>query len=158
MCSVKPLQSRNWVKNNKISHVLSLGFPDPLVPDAISFNIDIKDTSAEYILPYFDKSFDFIQKALVNPESVVYVHCVAGVSRSPSIVIAYFMKLNSWKFQEALTFVVSKRRYVDPNAGFRQQLLVYEKCGNEYHHSHPLVKRYLALVQFQKEYGNPCSF
>jgi len=48
------------------------------------------------------------------------VHCAAGVSRSASIVIAYLMKINHWTFENAYSFVKSKRKIIDPNFGFKR--------------------------------------
>ncbi len=45
-------------------------------------------------------------------------HCAAGVSRSASIVIAYYIKEKKMTFQEAYDFVKSKRNKIYPNSGF----------------------------------------
>ncbi len=50
----------------------------------------------------------------------------AGISRSVSFVIAYLMKENMWKYDEAYNFVKSKRKTISPNSGFIQQLMRYE--------------------------------
>jgi protein-tyrosine phosphatase len=52
----------------------------------------------------------------------VLVHCAAGVSRSASFVIAYIMKSRKIGFDEAYTFVKSKRPIITPNSGFVKQL------------------------------------
>jgi len=49
-----------------------------------------------------------------------------GVSRSASMVIAYFMKENLWKFEDSYDFVKKQRYIVDPNYGFKKQLKKYE--------------------------------
>jgi dual specificity phosphatase 12 len=52
----------------------------------------------------------------------VLVNCFAGVSRSATIVIAYLMYKNKWSFEDAITFVKSKRNIINPNYGFVCQL------------------------------------
>ena len=47
------------------------------------------------------------------------IHCAYGVSRSPSIVIAYLMKKYKIDFDEAEHFVKRKRPEIRPNEGFR---------------------------------------
>ena len=54
------------------------------------------------------------------------VHCLAGVSRSVSFVIAYFIKYQGMSYQQAYQLVKSKRRIIHPNDGFIQQLKAYE--------------------------------
>ena len=66
----------------------------------------------------------------------------AGVSRSATIVIAYIMKYQKLKFEEAFTFVKQRRLVkffsfnkinrakIQPNQGFIKQLKQYEKKLN----------------------------
>ena len=42
----------------------------------------------------------------------VLVHCMAGVSRSATLVIAYLMKSRNVSFNEAFAIVKSKRKLV----------------------------------------------
>lgn len=59
----------------------------------------------------------------------VGVHCMVGVSRSASVVIAYLMKRAGVSRDDALSFVQSVRPVVCPNPGFQQQLLLWEATG-----------------------------
>ena len=61
-----------------------------------------------------------------NSKIKVFVHCVAGVSRSSTIVISYLMKINKWTFDKSLQFVQNKRPKIMPNNGFIQQLKEYQ--------------------------------
>jgi atypical dual specificity phosphatase len=49
---------------------------------------------------------------------VVFVHCKAGVSRSPTIVMAWLMVYKNYSFDDAWTSVVKARPYARPNSGF----------------------------------------
>jgi len=82
------------------------------------FQVD--DFPTENIAQYFEEAYDFMEKS-----EKVFVHCAAGVSRSASIVISYFMKKNNMKFGEAFDFVKSKRHVIFPNGGFVKQLENY---------------------------------
>lgn len=55
------------------------------------------------------------------------MHCHAGVSRSATVMIAYLMTKNQWSYEESLTFLKSKRKWVKPNPGFVEQLKAYER-------------------------------
>ena len=57
----------------------------------------------------------------------VYVHCVAGISRSGMVVVAYLMFRNKWTRDEALAFVRTKRDVVRPNPAFMDRLSEWEK-------------------------------
>eukprot|EP01002_Notosolenus_urceolatus_P007660 NODE_3044_length_989_cov_7.436170_g2542_i0.p1 GENE.NODE_3044_length_989_cov_7.436170_g2542_i0~~NODE_3044_length_989_cov_7.436170_g2542_i0.p1 ORF type:complete len:280 (+),score=10.65 NODE_3044_length_989_cov_7.436170_g2542_i0:78-917(+) len=48
----------------------------------------------------------------------VLVHCHRGISRSTTIVVAYLMKAEGMSFDDALSFVTSKRCQAAPNLGF----------------------------------------
>jgi len=89
--------------------------------------INVMDHSKQDILSHFEASNEFIESALKTPSNKVYVHCVAGVSRSASLVIAYIMKTRSMDYTEAHSLVQQKRKVIDPNEGFVRQLTLYHK-------------------------------
>lgn len=68
----------------------------------------------------------FLDEAKGNNERIL-VHCVQGISRSASVVIAYCMKSNEWSLKKSYDFVKSKRKIISPNVGFIKQLQQYEK-------------------------------
>ncbi|MBN3314663.1 DUS14 phosphatase, partial [Atractosteus spatula] len=55
------------------------------------------------------------------------VHCAAGMSRAPTVVMAYLMRYKGVTLREAHEWVRGSRPYIRPNAGFWRQLLDYEK-------------------------------
>ncbi len=87
-----------------------------------TYYFDIYDNPQFDISKYFDDLSDIIER-----EKVVLVHCLAGVSRSPTIVIAYLMKYHKSSLENAYYFVKSKRRMINPNKGFMEQLIYQEK-------------------------------
>lgn len=54
------------------------------------------------------------------------VHCVAGVSRSASICIAYLVKYHHMALDQAYKHVKRRRPVIHPNVGFWKQLIEYE--------------------------------
>ena len=52
----------------------------------------------------------------------VVVHCSKGISRAPSVIIAYLIKIQHMQFDTAFALVKQKSPRIDPNAGFMMQL------------------------------------
>lgn len=81
----------------------------------------VDDDPSEKISRYFYDAAIIIMKALGENKNVM-VHCAAGMSRSPTLVIAYLMIANQWTYEEAFGFVKRKRPLAEPNIGFVRQL------------------------------------
>ena len=88
--------------------------------------IPLNDDLLSSITTNLKEILTFLQSALDNGSKVL-VHCYAGISRSPSIVIAYLMSTKRIPFKEALAMVSAKRSIIEPNLGFTCQLLENEK-------------------------------
>ena len=69
---------------------------------------------------------DFLDAALADPASQILVHCMAGVSRSATIVAAHLMRAERLRVKEALAAVQAGRPFISPNPGFRRQLQYFE--------------------------------
>jgi protein-tyrosine phosphatase len=80
----------------------------------------IDDVIDEPILEYAHAAHTILMAAENQP---VFVHCAAGMSRSPSLVIAHLMLSRDWTYETALQFVKERRAIVAPNIGFVRQLL-----------------------------------
>lgn len=89
--------------------------------------LNAMDHSKQDILSHFETSNEFIENALKEATNKVYIHCVAGISRSATLVIAYVMKTRSMNYTEAHGLVHQKRHIIDPNEGFVRQLVLYHK-------------------------------
>ena len=73
------------------------------------------------IKDHFATAVNFISLAVKNKTSVL-VHCIAGVSRSSSCVIAYLMRRHGLRLSQAYAAVKRKRGIIQPNEGFRLQV------------------------------------
>jgi|KBSSwiS6_1023812.scaffolds.fasta_scaffold21168_2 protein-tyrosine phosphatase len=60
----------------------------------------------------FEKGVSFARAALDEPGTKVYIHCAAGVHRAPMMAAAVLCGL-SWKLQDAIRLIETKRPVVD---------------------------------------------
>jgi len=121
------------MSEKKITSVLNVSLscarPDHL-DDQHFKRIAVKDNYQENISPHLDEAIQFIELARQNDERVL-VHCVAGVSRSATVAIAYVMHYLRLPFEDAYRFVKEKRPTISPNFNFLGQLIEFEKVLRE---------------------------
>ncbi|MEE6518005.1 hypothetical protein FKM82_028681 [Ascaphus truei] len=70
---------------------------------------------------YFEQAANFIKQALDFPGGKVLVHCGMGISRAPTMVLAYLMIHKKMTIVDAIKTVKSHRN-ICPNSGFLSQL------------------------------------
>ncbi|KAI0773233.1 protein-tyrosine phosphatase-like protein [Trametes elegans] len=111
-----------------ITHVASvLRKPSHRYPASIThLCVPVDDRTDTNLLDYLDAAVAWIDCALARGGRVL-VHCVWGMSRSASVVIAYLVAARALSLQEAHSLARARRRVVRPNAGFMAQLEVYER-------------------------------
>jgi protein-tyrosine phosphatase len=115
------------VINNRpdIKYILNLSQYKLYAPEKKVLELNIDDYPDFEITPYFQQAHEFINKAKSNNENVL-VHCRAGHSRSPTIIMSYMMKYYNMTYDQAFG-LVNKQRKIAPNEGFVDQLKFYEK-------------------------------
>jgi protein-tyrosine phosphatase len=91
-------------------------------------SIDVADrpTSAGEMRERMGACLDFIACGLAAGGSVL-VHCVAGHSRSVTVVAAFLMRDHGLSLRDALAVVCSARPTACPNSGFLHMLQRYEQ-------------------------------
>lgn len=89
-------------------------------------DICLADHEDSDISKHFDESYQFITNHILDGHAV-FVHCVAGISRSATLVTAYLMRANLWTTYKALQVVKERRPCIRPNDGFLEQLIEFEK-------------------------------
>ena len=84
---------------------------------------DLWDEPTAEITPHILPALAFIDKARAEQQQArVLVHCVEGVSRSASVVVALLMRDRKLSFDDALKVVQEKRPKAKPNPAFERQL------------------------------------
>ena len=90
--------------------------------------LKIKDSDDANILAPFEEVYAFVEEARRNSGACL-LHCIAGMSRSASLVIAYVMRRDSLSLLAAVEFVKARRPMVSPNVGFMRQLIDHERAA-----------------------------
>ncbi|KAM9060968.1 dual specificity protein phosphatase 5 [Sarcophilus harrisii] len=87
--------------------------------------IPVEDNHTADISSHFQEAIDFID-CVRRTGGKILVHCEAGISRSPTICMAYLMKTKKFRLEEAFDYIKQRRSMISPNFGFMGQLLQYE--------------------------------
>jgi hypothetical protein len=114
----------------------------PPPPDATAI-LCLSETKDPYTAPVYQwspipdaapaPSLDWLreQVAFIDEQRragrTVFVHCDAGISRSPMVAAAYLMWLHHWTCDQALDFLRKKRPIISPNDAFLELLKDWER-------------------------------
>jgi len=108
-----------------ITHIISVGCTPMQGIKSISYHrLRLEDTPDADIKVAIELAIAIINnaKSQTNKPGRVLVHCVAGISRSPSILAGYMMREEGMSLRDALGVLVRARPRVRPNEGFFKQL------------------------------------
>ena len=112
-----------------IDHVLNVTTTPPPYTAAsgvVYKQLHAADNGYQNLRQYFNEAFEFIDAARRSGGAAL-IHCQAGVSRSPTIAVAYLIKNFPMSMVEAYRFVKSRRSIISPNLNFMGQLLEFEQ-------------------------------
>jgi len=85
----------------------------------------ILDLQTQDLSLFLAEGFEFLDE-VKRSKGRVFVHCVAGKSRSAALTIAYLMRTEKTTLKQAFYHVKSRRSLIMPNDGFMRQLLDFE--------------------------------
>lgn len=83
-----------------------------------------EDSPTNLISNSFDEISDLIHSYLIQKKNV-FIHCMAGKSRSASFIIIYLVKYLNYSLNYAYEYV-NNLKDIYPNLGFVQQMIEYE--------------------------------
>src|SRR5579872_2504119 len=115
-----------WMQEKGITHVISV-MRKPPPPSATRpighLHIPMNDNASAPLFRFLIPAINWMQS---QPSTATFlIHCRMGVSRSPSIACGWLMSLSKWSRDYALDFI-RKKRAVQPNYGFMEQLQTWE--------------------------------
>jgi len=85
----------------------------------------IRDAGPAPDLKWLQEQVDFLAEQRSAGRSI-YVHCYAGVSRSATVLAAYYMQQKDLTRDQALEFLKTKRPQIRPNPAFMEMLLDWQ--------------------------------
>jgi protein-tyrosine phosphatase len=123
--------SQEYIKENDINHIISAVTGAYPIHENVTYTcLDLLDESFFEINKVFNETNNVIEEKLRNNKNIL-IHCICGVSRSTTILCAYFIKKYNITPNEALKMIKDKRPIVNPNPGFMKQLDKYYEFLND---------------------------
>eukprot|EP01062_Namystynia_karyoxenos_P062908 TRINITY_DN55762_c0_g1_i1.p1 TRINITY_DN55762_c0_g1~~TRINITY_DN55762_c0_g1_i1.p1 ORF type:complete len:1039 (+),score=290.03 TRINITY_DN55762_c0_g1_i1:109-3225(+) len=128
--SLRTTQNERVLRELGITRILTTGkglkVIDPLPEGIEQLIISVDDNPDQKLVPFFEKCTEWLDEC-VQSDRRVLVHCFMGLSRSVTVVCAWLMQRQRMTFKEAISYVKLSRPAVNPNEGFRRQLIDYEE-------------------------------
>ncbi|XP_034049335.1 dual specificity protein phosphatase 13-like [Thalassophryne amazonica] len=123
-------QNKSTLLKLGITHILnaahskrgSIGNQSFYGNDFVYCGIPAEDSTHFDLDVYFQPAANFIHEALKAPDGKVLVHCIMGMSRSSTLVLAYLMIYHHIPLKLALQKLIQKRA-IYPNRNFLALLL-----------------------------------
>ncbi|KAF3427218.1 hypothetical protein E2986_07411 [Frieseomelitta varia] len=123
-------EDREALARHRIQYILNVTPDLPNVFESAGsikyMQIPISDHWSQNLASFFPQAIQFIEEARSSDKGVL-VHCLAGVSRSVTITVAYLMHKCSLSLNDAFNLVRSRKSNVAPNFHFMEQLHSFEK-------------------------------
>ncbi|KAL0491743.1 hypothetical protein AKO1_010201 [Acrasis kona] len=126
--SANAATNKRLLQNNNITHVVTVAkdVPPRHTKCFKYLVIYVDDAVKSSLRPHFYQVHDFIQEAHRNGTNAL-IHCMAGVSRSATVAIAYLMISQKMRGKIAYRTVKEARTIINPNTKFRTELTSFDK-------------------------------
>ncbi|CAB3408191.1 unnamed protein product [Caenorhabditis bovis] len=116
------------IKQRKINMIVNATTEEPstYMQGVDTLKIRVEDHPYARLGEHFDTVADKI-RAVKERGGRTLVHCMAGVSRSASLVMIYLVKYEHMTLRQAYHYVKAARPVIRPNIGFWKQMVDYER-------------------------------
>ena len=153
--SYNATKNKTLLEKNKITHIINCAadfcenvFESENKYTYLSFYL--KDHVLENIECIFYECIKFID-SVKEKGGRVLVHCIQGISRSVTLVMAYLIYKNKLTYDKAFNIVQSKREISSPNFGFSIQLQNFYLRLYESPSKYRYIPKIFAVGSFQNE-------
>lgn len=129
------ISNEAWLREHGITHVIGIREYATMTREeyreaSIRFSgiqykqIQLEDDTHAPISYCFDAVHAILNQTRYN-NNHVFIHCMAGVSRSVTLVASYLISRYNYSDRMALAYLHYMRAEIDPNDGFRKELRRY---------------------------------
>ena len=153
--SYNATKNKTLLEKNKITHIINCAadfcenvFESENKYTYLSFYL--KDHVLENIECIFYECIKFIENVKEKGGRVL-VHCIQGISRSVTLVMAYLIYKNKLTYDKAFNIVQGKREISSPNFGFSIQLQNFYLRLYESPSKYRYIPKIFAIGSFQNE-------
>ncbi|XP_054159976.1 uncharacterized protein LOC128958186 [Oppia nitens] len=142
--NIQSATSCDILTEHKIKRVLSvIELPiETKYPFIEYFHVIAEDVEEQDLLTHFEETRQVIADGHRKGHNVL-VHCMAGISRSSTVVTAFLMNKYGKSYSDTIDMVRTKRSQIYPNEGFRKQLKLYEEMRFTLNANYKKFRRYL---------------
>ena len=126
--NISTATNKELLKEKGITHIINILSQrfEPYPSDFEYMHICAYDVTNWTLIYNFQATNLFIRDALKNGGKV-YIHCMCGISRSVSVLLAYLMTQSTKTLDILLREVQTVRPIANPNPGFIDQLMEFHK-------------------------------
>jgi hypothetical protein len=116
------------LKFHNIKHIIVAAYGLwEMFPGEFSYKqVNVIDSEYSSLRPHYQEISDYIFDMAVIRDENVLVHCVAGVSRSASLVAAYLIQTQGMTAYAAISEIRNTRPQIAPNTAFMNELHLLE--------------------------------
>ena len=128
--SLNDSNNKDFLTNNNIKTIINVTYNHENIKyDNIKYyKIETFDNEKQPIIYVINYVINIINENKNNGN--ILVHCYVGKSRSATCIIAYLMKEHNMTLEKAIIYTKDKRNIINPNHGFINQLMIFEKNIN----------------------------
>ena len=112
---------RDVLKKRNIQNIISIGC-NPLVNNVKIFKYEVDDNGdPNNLYIFFNHVIPVIHEIIndcISKNEPILVHCLAGMSRSASVIITWLMFHKNMTYEEAYLYVKERRPVISPNITF----------------------------------------
>ena len=118
--------NEDYLKKHNITAVVNCAIEHISNYKDLNFlELRLHDYEYQNLFPMFEIAYKFIKNNSRKKDNYILIHCMAGISRSTSLVVFYLMKEKKWDYDTSINYIIERRPIVSPNSGFEKQLRNY---------------------------------